>query len=369
MEKENKRNNLFDYATSELSQDAFICWLIEWINHEKEDINLYKTAKSLLNKLFNLFNISIPLEYRNIIVKKQFEKIDVLIIINNEYVIIIEDKTNTRNHSDQLNRYKNAILKSKSKDLPSELSEDKLLLIYFKTGNQSNFSDVKDKEYMPFLRNDFLDILDNYSTKISNAIFKDYHDYLQNIEAETNSYKKANVNKWEGYAWQGFLMELYDSLNSKRLPYNKTWDNWRFVNNARGGFWSLAWAWSGLIGEPKIEVFILLELEEGEKTKKRLCFKVYVQDKEKRKDIRDKLFEIAKQNNDYKKEENRPNFSTGEHMTFWIHKQNIFEDYNKTHDLKNIKQIMEVAEKQLGKIKNQYTLENKLEHGSSQLKK
>lgn len=25
-------NNLFSFATSELSQDAFICWCLNWIN-------------------------------------------------------------------------------------------------------------------------------------------------------------------------------------------------------------------------------------------------------------------------------------------------------------------------------------------------
>lgn len=29
-------NNIFKYATKELSQDAFICWLVEWINHKEE---------------------------------------------------------------------------------------------------------------------------------------------------------------------------------------------------------------------------------------------------------------------------------------------------------------------------------------------
>lgn len=27
-----KRPNLFSHGTSELSQDAFICWVVEWAN-------------------------------------------------------------------------------------------------------------------------------------------------------------------------------------------------------------------------------------------------------------------------------------------------------------------------------------------------
>jgi hypothetical protein len=36
--------NLFNYATSELSQDAFICWLIAWADSSQieNDKNLYE---------------------------------------------------------------------------------------------------------------------------------------------------------------------------------------------------------------------------------------------------------------------------------------------------------------------------------------
>ncbi|MFD2933106.1 hypothetical protein [Spirosoma flavum] len=34
------RPNLFTYATSELSQDAFICWLAAWVNSKSPTIIL-----------------------------------------------------------------------------------------------------------------------------------------------------------------------------------------------------------------------------------------------------------------------------------------------------------------------------------------
>ena len=37
-----KRPNLFSHGTSELSQDAFICWLAEWANQSiKKPMNAY----------------------------------------------------------------------------------------------------------------------------------------------------------------------------------------------------------------------------------------------------------------------------------------------------------------------------------------
>ena len=32
------KNNLFNFATSELSQDGFICWCLNWINYSNEDL-------------------------------------------------------------------------------------------------------------------------------------------------------------------------------------------------------------------------------------------------------------------------------------------------------------------------------------------
>ena len=43
----NMDNNIFDFATSELSQDAVICWCINWFNFK--DSSLYPLAKDTLN--------------------------------------------------------------------------------------------------------------------------------------------------------------------------------------------------------------------------------------------------------------------------------------------------------------------------------
>ncbi|MBB1077961.1 hypothetical protein HUU62_26545 [Rhodoferax sp. 4810] len=42
--------NLFSYATSELSQDAFICWLLSWITPEirEYDKNIHELFVNLL---------------------------------------------------------------------------------------------------------------------------------------------------------------------------------------------------------------------------------------------------------------------------------------------------------------------------------
>lgn len=49
------KNNLFSFATSELSQDAFICWCLNWINYPNE--NLYSMAKAIFSNLLEEENI------------------------------------------------------------------------------------------------------------------------------------------------------------------------------------------------------------------------------------------------------------------------------------------------------------------------
>ncbi len=44
-----KKNNLFQYATSELSQDAFLAWSINWLNYKEEP--LYEYGKAMLDLL------------------------------------------------------------------------------------------------------------------------------------------------------------------------------------------------------------------------------------------------------------------------------------------------------------------------------
>ena len=88
--------NLFDYATKELSQDAFLRWFIE------NDYN--GSGRELLGVLTNVN----PSEISNIRTWAQFEHIDIWVefdVGSEPHILIIEDKVNTGDHSNQLVRY------------------------------------------------------------------------------------------------------------------------------------------------------------------------------------------------------------------------------------------------------------------------
>ena len=133
-----ERNNIFNFATSELSQDAFICWLCNWVNFD--DNNLSEDEKKLKELATDFIEkmSGEKLGDRKVNIKRQYQKIDVLLEIQNktEFItkedekipvvdmyVIIEDKVGTALHSDQLNKYKKLIScknkKENEKNIPA----------------------------------------------------------------------------------------------------------------------------------------------------------------------------------------------------------------------------------------------------------
>ena len=94
-------NNLFDYATSELSQDAVICWCLNWLNEPAS--NLYPLAVDLLKKMGEV-TVESGQKLQTI---QQFYKTDILICLTGKNrVILVEDKTDSSEHGEQIRRYR-----------------------------------------------------------------------------------------------------------------------------------------------------------------------------------------------------------------------------------------------------------------------
>lgn len=258
-EYEMKGPNLFGYATSELSQDAFISWLLAWGKEEyksiDEELNKcgVKLIQELIAKHFSEKNILIS----SVDVKTQHKNIDILCIVNNEFAILIEDKVDTKEHSNQLSRYID-IVKNDYPDL-------NLVPIYFKTQEQSNYYDIDKAGYKVFSRIDFLDVMNSYDG--NNAILRDYRQYLQSIHDDINSYKTLPISEWNWHSWKGFYLELQQHLDIV---------GWDYVANPNGGFLGCWWHFQG---NQDCEQYLQLE-------QKKLCFKIWVRNKEERRNFR-----------------------------------------------------------------------------------
>lgn len=78
--------NLFKFATSELSQDAFICWLLSWAKKNYKTGNdkhkaLNKVAISVLALLFDKAGKTLPTSIDSIVVQRQVSNIDIRVVI------------------------------------------------------------------------------------------------------------------------------------------------------------------------------------------------------------------------------------------------------------------------------------------------
>lgn len=285
--------NIFSFATSELSQYAVFSWLLQWANpsNEKFDKELCDLGKSFLYLLTDGKVTTL----KNIQVGRQWNNIDIWAEINDDTFLIIEDKTNTTIHDNQLERYKKTVLDEyKGK-------RDNLFYVYVKTGNepQATINEIKEKGYKTINRNDILNLLDTY--KGDNYLIKNYTAHLQSIEDETGKYASLPIKEWEWYAWQGFYMAL------EKYREDLYWD---YVNNASGGFMG---AWWHFRSNEEVEMYLQFE-------EKKLCFKIYYEDKETRSEVRNKyhnrLMSIAGQTYNEIKKPNR--FGAGTYMTIGV---------------------------------------------------
>ena len=97
--------NIFDFATKELSQDAFLSWFIANCNEPSIGKYSYQFINLLTGYNFKLGDI------KEVTIKQQEHNMDIIADLwskdNLHYVIVIEDKTTSSAHSGQLKKYAN----------------------------------------------------------------------------------------------------------------------------------------------------------------------------------------------------------------------------------------------------------------------
>lgn len=274
-----KPPNIFDYATSELSQDAFLTWLIQWADKDyiKTDPDLNSCAISFVQELLKKNN---SYKIESVQTGRQWKNVDVWALVNNQYFIVVEDKKGTKEHSNQLNRY-SEIAKKQYNEKNIEV-----VLVYFKMEEQGKYTNIENAGYTVFQRSKMLSILENYikSTEpaIQNNIIVDYYKNLESLDKKIKSYRVKPLDEWYWYSYQGFYSELKKHIGG----------NWEYVSNAAGGFIGFWWnlKQSKLNGN-KFDYY--LQIEEN-----RLVFKLNVHNQNKRREIRDffrkQLFKKAK---------------------------------------------------------------------------
>ena len=153
------RPNLFQFATKELSQDAFICWLLAWADTKvaAEDKALNELGLSVVNHLLDICRA--PQQQAPIVkVHRQLLRADIVAEVGDELVILIEDKIHAPLHGDQLVRYR--------EEVQQRFKGKRILPVFLKTGDQCSYRDVENAGYQLLLRNQILALLRPWKQRI-----------------------------------------------------------------------------------------------------------------------------------------------------------------------------------------------------------
>ncbi|MYF00277.1 MAG: hypothetical protein F4234_08925 [Gammaproteobacteria bacterium] len=314
-----ERPNLFDYAKSELSQDAFLCWLIEWadIKYQKVDSVLHRTATEFLKSIGRKFDNN-PLKEAvtlQVEIEQQYKYIDVLVRIkigDQTYVLVIEDKTDSTARKGQLEQYRETIKK--------EYPESNLLLVYLKTGEilPEAKREAEKNEYVVYSRNDLLRVLETSAKETNDSILSDFYIRLRQINIDCNKFRTERISKWtkNWRAWEGFFGALHEEELGK---------TWFFVNNRSGGEYIFDLSWRGISNlNVHVGLVIVKKWDSAGDGDGRcfLAFKVGKVTKEMnrshvRADLYNSLMRQAKESEEWRGKVKRPErFGSGNYMVF-----------------------------------------------------
>lgn len=228
----NLKNNLFSYATSELSQDAFLCWLASYaLENAEPDDALQACAKDLLELFVPEFK-GRPFTLKH--VERQVGHMDVLLTAELEgttYKIIVEDKTYTNEHDNQLVNYKEEVQKKYPTCIPRG--------VYYKTGFQSDLSAIHEAKYQYVSLERMLNLLRPYVEKTNSQIFQNYYEYWNTYLENARRYQELPPAQWDSNQCTCF----FDALqNGDFLKGSYDWIGYGYVANQAGGFQGI-WLW------------------------------------------------------------------------------------------------------------------------------
>ena len=219
MKNKKERANLFDFATKELSQDAFLRWFFEsWKDEEirpivVDFINTFtknqdptKDRPQLQLKLSDIKSIQTFAQVDNIDVSIDLE------LAQGKRTIVIEDKTTSAEHN-QLKAYNDAISnkwKYNSNKEPFKNPEKCVYKVFYKTNRieDDELSRVKDAGWTPFAIDEINSFFQKYLNKTNSQILNDYIEHISSINADVNKVSEEPISDWNFVNFQTFFRDV-----------------------------------------------------------------------------------------------------------------------------------------------------------------
>ena len=207
--------NIFNYATKELSQDAFLRWLFE--NYECENSKVRSLALELLSH-FTTTSIQDG-DINNLHTFAQYpDKIDILVEFEKEgslYVIAIEDKTYSKEHN-QLPKYNEELDKYIDECKKIHTGKVKLCKIFYKTYVENDWDKraCKESGWKTYFIDDICKLFEGYKSTNS-EILDSYISHIMHIKSCLKDYAKKRVSEWERIEFRGYFEHIVKEIIKK----------------------------------------------------------------------------------------------------------------------------------------------------------
>jgi len=330
--------NIFEIATSELTQDAFITWISKWADasFKNEDLNLHETGRNFLLAILKNAQVTDVGNLIKVTAGRQWQNIDIWIDIDEKYFIIIEDKKDSCEHGDQLDKYKSIVEQHYNKSR-------EIIPVYLKTGNESlsTIKNINERGWFNFDRGDFLKVL--RASGSNNDILLDFRAYLENIETETHLFHEFDkLNNWK--ASEGLYLWLQSQIEDS--------SDWKYVPNQNGGFLGFWYHFRPCANNSKQEIYLQIENYVGDKIN--LFIRIGGHWEKTTKYLYKVLELIEKECNGKGIEVSKPSrFKSGEYSSVALVKNAFRSDANGKLDLPHLLKIMKYAEAIVTKVASQ----------------
>ena len=250
--------NLFDYATKELSQDAFLSWLIA--NYDDPDIGKY--SYDFIN-YFSNFNLNYGV-IKTLEVSQQENNIDIIAKIwissdktdnDPDFILAIEDKTTSSAHTKQLSNYSDILMNYRYKK--------SLFKLFYKANyltdqdrselNDANNNHSSDRNLWSAVSIEEINKFFSGKNKTSSQIFNDYVDHVCHIFDALKGKTKDSIKDWTIYHWRGFV-DTHSEIFMKNKP---ELEEYKWVSSYQGRYVSINYqrCFPGIKDAAVIEIF------------------------------------------------------------------------------------------------------------------
>jgi hypothetical protein len=191
--------NLCRVATKELFQDAFLTWLLDWLN--VSDHELGRISQQFVDRLAGKAGIRIDwAQFSGAFVRQQFYDVDVVVVLTDMddrgVCFAVEDKLGASAGPGQLQKNLDAVIMHRS-EWPqlAAVSKERIVGVFLKA--KYDFDYVAPPGYVKWNYSDFRQWLDTSQAKqqTSSGILRDWSEWYSEILADIDCWTKAAQNE------------------------------------------------------------------------------------------------------------------------------------------------------------------------------